>query len=121
VAAVCALTIGADGTVKGDVENGGVGFELRSNGAVSIALQGGLALDVAGDVAITSQGALEFTATADGKLTIGNAIATLGALGSAFLDALKDAVYIGSPAQHTSPSLAAFAVKQKILWEQVFK
>jgi hypothetical protein len=119
--AVCAITIDADGTVKGDVGNGGVVFELSPGGAVKMTLQAGLTLDVAGDVAIRSKGALEFTATAAGKLTIGNAIATLGELGSALLDALKDAVYVGSPAQHTSPSLAAFAIKQKILWEQVFK
>ena len=56
-----------------------------------------------------------------GTLEIGNAIATLGAMISDFLQAAVSFKSVGSPGAHTAPDFSAAAVKIIAQWDQVFK
>jgi hypothetical protein len=116
--------------IKGNV-NLSVEGDLISTvkGDMKATVEGGLSSTVKGDVKITADGNADVEAGGDisikssksGALSIGNVIATLGAMISELLQALISFKSLGSPAAHTAPDLSATAAQIKAKWDQVFK
>jgi hypothetical protein len=81
----------------------------------------GINLKIKGDANIEADGNLAFKSAKDGKLEIGNAVATLGAMVSDLLQALISFKSMGGPTSHTAPELSQAAAQIKAKWDAVFK
>jgi hypothetical protein len=105
------------------------GIKKTIKGDVSFSVEGTLMVTVKGDVKVKADGNADMEAGGDisikssksGTFTIGNIIATMGAMISQLLQALISFKSIGSPATHTAPDLSAIAAQIKTKWDQVFK
>lgn len=75
----------------------------------------------AGDLTISSDGNVTISATQTGLLSIGNAVATLGAMVNNLLTYLQSLTTVGSPATQTvSPATIANLAQLQAQWQQVF-
>jgi hypothetical protein len=109
-------------TVKGDATvsvEGNMTSTVKGNSDVTV--EGNMSAAVKGNSDIVADGDLSLKSSKQGTLTMGNAIATLGAMISDLLQALISFKSLGSPAAHTAPELTAAATQIKVKWAQVFK
>ncbi|MDR0473680.1 MAG: hypothetical protein LBH43_08450 [Treponema sp.] len=74
-----------------------------------------------GKLGINVDGAITFKSTKTEKLELGNAVASMGAMISDFLQAAISFKSLGSPAAHTAPDFSTAASQIKAKWDQVFK
>jgi hypothetical protein len=128
-AAVASITVAPDGETKFDIGDGSTVLDLKPDGSMSFTLTDGFMLDITGDITMHSSGNLTLeadgdvalNATAAGKLTVGNSVATLGAMISDLLTALTSLHTEGSPAAHTASAWAAASIAPiQAKWPNVF-
>ncbi|WP_461249061.1 hypothetical protein, partial [Treponema sp. R6D11] len=80
-----------------------------------------MSIKSAGKLDAVADGAIKIKNSKTEKLELGNAIATMGAMISDFLQAAVSFKSLGSPASHTAPDFSATAGQIKAKWDQVFK
>lgn len=112
------FTIDEESGVKVEIEKD-LNFVIK--GKANVSVEGDMAASVKGKADVTADGDISVKSNKTGTLSIGNAIATLGAMVSDLLQALISFKSLGSPAAHTAPELTAAATQIKAKWDQVFK
>jgi hypothetical protein len=112
------FTIDEESGVKVETEKD-LNFTIK--GRVNVLVEGDMAASVKGKADIAADGDISVKSNKTGTVSIGNAVATLGAMVSDLLQALISFKSVGSPAAHTAPELTAAAARIKAKWDQVFK
>jgi hypothetical protein len=103
----------SEGEEKGTITVHGNIFTIDKNEGVRFQTDKNVKIDADGTVTVKS--------TKKEKLEFGNAIATMGAMISDFLQAAISFSSVGSPGAHTAPDFSATAGQIKAKWDQVFK
>jgi hypothetical protein len=102
-------------TIHGNV------FDIDLKNGIAVESDKDLAITIKGKAGVIADDAMSFKCTKNGLLELGNSVATLGAMGSDFLQAAINFKSNGDPTTHIAPEFSAAAAQIKAKWDQVFK
>lgn len=112
------VTLTVHGTV---ITIDATGVSITTDKAITMDAGEGVTNRYTGDLTISSDGAVSISATQTGLLTLGNSVATLGAMIDDLLTQLQSLTTVGSPATQTiSPTSATNLKTLQTQWQQVF-
>ena len=96
-------------------------IKITSKGLYEQNVEGTQTYNTKGDLTLTSDGNIGLKSSKNGKLTVGNSTSTLGKLFVELIDDLAQLQTVGSPGNHTSPTLTAQMNILKQKWNMVFE